>query len=138
MGKMNEIVIKASEIYAANKGIELEEAMKIVMEDMTLSEVFKIIEASDNLEKNGYLTVGELKSLLAGKDNNDVVLLYDADTNKYRHVTAIGHVIDENEPNHGIAFMAGHSLEDKLNIIFDTRCDDILYTYTKPTTWTTD
>ena len=138
MGKMNELVIKASEIYAANKGIELEEAMKIIMEDMSLSEVFKIIEASDNLATNGYLTVGELKSLLADEDNNDVVLLYNADTNRYKHVTAIGHVIDENEPNHGIAFMASHNLEDKSTIVNDTRCDRVLYTYAKPIVLTVD
>lgn len=138
MGKMNELVIKASEIYAANKGIELEEAMKIVMEDMTLSEVFKIIEASDNLLKNGYLTVGELKSLLADEDNNDVVLLYDINLNEYRHVTAIGHVDDENEPNHGIAFMAGYNTNDKSKIIDDSRCDRVLYTYRKPIVLTVD
>lgn len=138
MGKMNDIVLKASEIYAANKGIELEEAMKIVMEDMTLSEVFKIIKASDDLANNGYLTVGELKSLLADEDNNNVVLLYDSDLNTYRHVTAIGHVIDENEPNNGIAFMAGNSLENKSRIIDDSRCDRVLYTYRKPIVLTID
>lgn len=138
MGKMNEIVIKASEIYATNKGIELEEAMKIIMEDMTLSEVFEIIEASDNLAKNGYLTVGELKSLLANEDNNDVVLLYDTDVNDYRYVTAIGHVTDKQEPNCGIVFMAGHNAKGGTHIIDDSRCDRVLYTYKKPIVLTVD
>ncbi len=93
MGKLNELLIEASEIYAAKKGIDTDEAMRICRDDMSLSDLFYLVEESRRQEETGYLTVGEMKSILKDLDNDiEVAVVVDdiAGRLRFQNVKAIG------------------------------------------------